>query len=102
MTAEDAELLTEDLPETADPEWDRLWDQGRRPAGRAPPAGSSLTEGEEKPGDVASRPTMGDAGAGLHPETPLAPTRRRTVTRRWLDSRGCRSPADRWRSCARR
>ena len=27
LTAEDAELLTEDLPETADPEWDRLWDQ---------------------------------------------------------------------------
>jgi hypothetical protein len=27
ITAADAELLTEDLPETADPEWDRLLDQ---------------------------------------------------------------------------
>jgi hypothetical protein len=27
LTAEDAELLTDDLPETADPEWDRLLDQ---------------------------------------------------------------------------
>ena len=27
LTAEDAELLTEDLPETEDPERDRLWDQ---------------------------------------------------------------------------
>jgi hypothetical protein len=27
LTATDAELLTDDLPDTADPDWDRLWDQ---------------------------------------------------------------------------